>query len=487
MQEISKTVDTFLRAGIGGVQIISKDEIDLVRALKADLPAAEIWCWSLATPAFEARTGQRRTQAAVESVGDLIKSLREMTGAANRHRVILLLGADDVADGDAFLRRALVETKLKAREHGHLLCLVSHRAEDMHADLTDEFSVVKHRLPSVERLEETLADFVKTSRVPGAHDLRAAALALAGLTASRAEDLFARAALQRDTSVDRLMDLKITDLGSRPYLTIEKPSTSLDDLIGHASFKGWLQKRRRSVLGGSKLRSPKGVLLAGPPGTGKSRFASAIAKSYGISWLTLDASALYGKYLGESEERLNDALEIAEGMAPCVFLMDEVERAFPDSNKGGGDSGTSERVLGKLLTWLAMPREKTVFTVMTSNFPQYLPAALTRKGRLDETWLLDFPAADERLSIVRYYLSRLPIPHEAFDEREFLNKSELFSPAEIEHAVFSAAIEAEDAETPVSWSLLGRELDLITPVAKTYEDDVRLMRSWAIKNARPTT
>lgn len=493
MTDFAKTIRTYLQAGVGGVQVITRDETELIRELVETLKKQDVFVWSLASGAYNASTGVRPKPPSKEDEGGINALLKEMrdlcakTPAGGKQRLVLLLGADDVGDQDPMLRRALIEQKVACRQNGHLLVLVSHRAETMHAEIADEFSVVPHPPPTPEEIADSIYSFAAEQNIKV--DASAAGRALAGLTRSRALDLFGRAAVTDDVSPGRLLTLKAEDFSSKAFLSVHSPANGFSSLVGHGVMKQWLQKRRKMIMGESKLAAPKGIVLAGPPGTGKTRFAEAIAYEYGVAWLTLNAGALFGKYVGESEERMAEAFEIAESMAPCVLHIDEAERAFGEG--GDNDSGVSDRVIGQMLTWMSKAKRKTVFCVFTSNYPHLLPAALTRKGRIDAHWHLDFPTAQERAAVFRHYLSKSPYVNPAVISDDaivgYIEESALYTPAEIENIVFDAEVEAENSAAGVlTVEMVREEISLLTPIAKSQEQEIALMTAWTKQYARGT-
>ncbi|MGB7288736.1 MAG: AAA family ATPase, partial [Candidatus Macondimonas sp.] len=224
----------------------------------------------------------------------------------------------------------------------------------------------------------------------------------------------------------------------------EFETAPLADLGGLERLKAWLAERQDAFLGrgaSAGLPPPRGVLLLGVQGSGKSLAARAIAGIWGVPLLRLDMGTLYNKYYGESERNLRAALALAENMAPCVLWIDEIEKGLAT---GGDDGGTSRRMLGTLLTWLA-ERTAPVFLAATANDIQQLPPELMRKGRMDEIFFVDLPETSAREAIFVIHLRKRQLDPGRFDHAALARLSEGFSGAEIEQAVVSACYGAAAA------------------------------------------
>ncbi|WP_254447084.1 AAA family ATPase, partial [Dolichospermum sp. UHCC 0259] len=199
----------------------------------------------------------------------------------------------------------------------------------------------------------------------------------------------------------------IRETGILEFIPVQ---ASLDSVGGLENLKQWVRIRANSFSNAAReygLPSPKGVLLAGIQGTGKSLSAKTIAAEWKLPLLRLDVGRLFGGIVGESENRVRQVIRLAEAISPCCLMLDEIDKAFGNINTGSdGDSGTSRRVFGTLLTWM---QEKTspVFIIATANNVELLPAELIRKGRLDEIFFVHLPSKTERLQIFRVHLSRL--------------------------------------------------------------------------------
>jgi SpoVK/Ycf46/Vps4 family AAA+-type ATPase len=265
-------------------------------------------------------------------------------------------------------------------------------------------------------------------------------------------------------------------------VSFEYDTVSFADVAGLENLKAWIDMRRAAVLGDADERSPgldrpKGVMLLGVQGGGKSLAAKAVAGRLGVPLLRLDFGALYDKYIGESERNLRQALRTADVMAPCVLWLDEVEKGLAMGG-GGGDGGTSRRLLGSLLTWMA-ERDSSAFLVATSNDISELPPELVRKGRLDEIFFVDLPDVDVRREIFRIHLDRRRLDPARFDLDRLADASEGFTGAGIEQAVVSALYSARAAATgPTTASVLA-ELEGTQPLSVVMDAQIARLRQWA--------
>jgi hypothetical protein len=315
---------------------------------------------------------------------------------------------------------------------------------------------------------------------------------LQGLAIAEAEKLLTRVIVEDGRlSVDdikRVVDAK-RDLVERDGLLEYCPSDeSLDDIADLVRLKEWLGKRRlfmddprRAAEFG--LEFPRGVLLVGVPGCGKSLCAKAVAAAWALPLVRLDPGTLYNKYIGETEQNFRKAMGAADRLAPLVLWIDEIEKAFA---AGGGDEdgGTSQRVLGTFLSWL-QERRGDVFVVATANDVQRLPAELLRKGRFDETFFVDLPDEASRAAILRIHLRRRKQAPESFDLPLLARESAGYSGAELEQVVVSGLYTAFSTNEPLSDALLLAELRQMPPIASTARERIAFLREWAAGRTVP--
>ena len=339
-------------------------------------------------------------------------------------------------------------------------------------------------LPTVDVLDKTLLKVIdrfnaSSSAVSDREQLTRAAL---GLTVMEAEDAFAQAyvrdgRLNKD-SIEMVHALKkevLKNVGALEYI---EPKITMDEVGGLDNLKRWLNVRRASYSPEARERGiprPKGVLLTGPPGTGKSLTAKAIAKEWSMPLIRFDLGAVYGGIVGESESNIRQALAVVEAVSPCVLFIDEIEKGMAGAGGSGDlDSGVSQRVFGSILTWM---NDKTadVFVVATSNKLANLPPELKRKGRFDEIFCLDLPGPDARASIFEIHLKNLERNADfgTFDLEELAKLTNDYTGAEIEECVKTALHEAfHDGNRPIRQQDLVNAVREITPQANSMKKEI---------------
>ncbi len=308
---------------------------------------------------------------------------------------------------------------------------------------------------------------------------------LKGLTLLEAEKLLIRAIVE-DGRLD-VSDLKEIIKGKRELVErdglLEYCSTdqSLEEIADLVRLKEWLEKRRTFMSDPQRARQfglefPRGVLLVGVPGCGKSLCAKAVAAAWGVPLVRLDPGALYNKYMGESERNFRKAVGSADRLAPLVLWIDEIEKAFAVG--GEEDGGTSQRILGTFLSWL-QERRGDVFVVATANDVQRLPAELLRKGRFDETFFVDLPDETARALILRIHLRKRKQDPDCFDLALLARESEGYSGADLEQIVVSALYSAFSAGESLTSDLLLEELKRTSPIVSTAREKIAMVREWA--------
>jgi len=258
---------------------------------------------------------------------------------------------------------------------------------------------------------------------------------------------------------------------------------SLDDIGGLVALKQWLRKRE-SLFGDSKVAPPRGLMLLGVQGAGKSLAAKAIATAWKRPLMRLDPGSLFNKYIGETERNLRDALSQAEAMAPVVLWIDEIEKGFASTSGEGNDGGVGRRMFGTLLTWM-QEHTAQVFLVATANDIEALPPELLRKGRFDEIFFVNLPLGPVRRQIFSIHLRKRGQPFEGLDLDALAHASDGFSGAEIEQAVINACIDSSFFKKPVSTDLIIEQLRTSPPLSVTMAEKIACLRKWAVGRCVP--
>ena len=305
---------------------------------------------------------------------------------------------------------------------------------------------------------------------------------LAGLTDRDTEHL-AHNAIYVDGAITKsdlpaVMKAKYELLNSGGILQYEYDTARFRDIGGLGKLKDWLAQRKSAFVDADStkhLDPPKGILLIGVQGCGKSLAAKATAGAFGAPLLRLDFANLYDKYHGETERNLRESLRTADVMAPCVLWIDEIEKGLAGR---GGETGTSQRVLGSFLTWMA-EKEQPVFVVATANDINSLPPELVRKGRFDEIFFVDLPRADVRRMIVEIHLKNRAQKSESFDLSKIAAATKGFSGAEIEQAIVSALYAAHAQRKPLNTEHILAEVARTQPLSVVMAERIATLRTWA--------
>ncbi|HEV8672863.1 MAG TPA: AAA family ATPase [Methylomirabilota bacterium] len=396
---------------------------------------------------------------------EVVRKLRDLTRPFGQARRALFFAAPRI-ELPAELEKLVAGFRLELPTREELRQL----AERVVAELSQQ-----HRI----KVEVTPADFDRLID------------ALKGLTVFEVERSLTKVVLDdmaltiRD--LDRLLEIKRRLLERQGVLEYVPTEDGLGAVGGLGHLKEWLAKRKRAFTpeaGRFGIAPPKGVLLLGVQGAGKSLAARAVAREWGLPLLRLEPVRLYDKYVGESEKNLEQALAMAERMAPCVLMVDEIEKGFAAMGSSDSDAGLSRRILGRLLGWL-QDRAAPVFVVATCNQIADLPPELMRKGRFDEIFFLDLPTPAERREIFAIHLRKRKRDPAAFDLDALAAAADGFSGAEIEAAVVAALYTAFAAGSELGTALILDELRATRPLSVTRAEDITALRDWARDRAVP--
>ena len=491
MSELQDLV-ALIRADTPLLVIETPDEARVVDLFRQSLMHAwrALYRWSVTE-------GLRRIDMDREDEGiapDLSATLQEIRNASQRG-VYLLLDAHPYL-GYASYQRALRDLIQRRDSQPHVLVMIGTKVE-LPAAL-EPFAVrVALRLPDANALlklvkEEAAAYTAQNGgrRVEvDADAVRQIVRNLQGLSLTDARRI-ARHLIHRDGAMGpgdlpELARLKFELLNKSGHLHYEYDTARFADVGGARRLKRWVEQRRAPFVQDPPppgLEPPKGVLLLGVQGCGKSLLAKAVAGGFGVPLVRLDFGTLYDKYHGETEKNLRAALASTEQLAPCVLWIDEIEKGLAAGN--GENDGLSRRVLGYLLTWMA-ERKSRVFLVATANQVHELPAELLRKGRFDEIFFVDLPDPATRVEIFALHLDRRSLAKDDIDLSALAAAADGFSGAEIEQVIVSALYAAHAEQASLDTQALMQAIRDTRPLSVLMAEQVQALREWALPRTVP--
>ncbi|MCW5601384.1 AAA family ATPase [Nitrosomonas sp.] len=368
------------------------------------------------------------------------------------------------------------------------------------SDLEKDVTIVEFELPSIEEIKGILSQMIEANRHTGRivinlspEEQERLAKAALGLTLHEAENAFARAMVidgRLDINdVEIILEEKQQTIRKSGILEYIKSDLNIDDVGGLQNLKRWLIKRNKSWLDIAvryQLPAPRGVLITGVPGCGKSLLAKSVSAMWQVPLLRLDIGKIFAGIVGSSEENMRRAIQTAEAIAPCVLWIDEIEKGFSGMSGPSGDSGTSNRIFGTFLTWM-QEKTKPVFVVATANNISALPPEMMRKGRFDEIFFVDLPTQNERKEILKLHLNRRlqhpdVIGSFVIDDttvNRLANTTEGFVGAELEQVVISGLFEAFNEDRSVRMEDFERAVNLTVPLSVTQAEQIHRLRAWA--------
>jgi ATP-dependent 26S proteasome regulatory subunit len=480
-----KELEGLLAARMPIVAIESREEAKLLQMFErfTMLNERSLWTWSVTS-------GLRRANGVegaynTTRIEDALRHIEKSPINA----IYLFLDAHRFLDDPVVLRQ-IKDIAAKSESTHRMLVFLSAKLE-VPAEIEHLTARFRPSLPDAGRITEILNQEARRYRQATGQQVRANREALAvvsqhlgGVTEEDVKRL-ARIAIQDGeisaADVARVLRAKHELVASSEILVLETGVPDIAELGGLANLKRWLEVRRDIFMNppeSSSLPPPKGVLLLGVQGAGKSLAAKCVAGAWQLPLYRLDFGALYQKYHGETERNIREALAVANAMAPCVLWMDEIEKGVAGDSGGDSDGGVSRRVLGTLLTWMN-ERTSRVFMVATANDIAQLPPELLRKGRFDEIFFIDLPGAAAREDILRIHLRRNKQDPAAFDVARLALQCEGFSGAEIEQAIVAALYEAHAAKKKLNNEAIEQELGRTRALSVVMAEKIAELRAWA--------
>ncbi len=365
-------------------------------------------------------------------------------------------------------------------------------------ELEKDVQVIEMPLPDIEDMRKLMQQareryHLNERDCTDSPELLEAAL---GLSTSEAQLAFSKAIVEFNrlttSEIPYIVKEKEQVIRKSGHLEYFHPVATLEDIGGLDNLKSWLKRRRQAFTSDAReygLEPPRGVLLLGLPGTGKSLAAKAVANAWQLPLLRLDMGKIYGGIVGQSEANMRSALQMAEALSPSILWVDEIEKGLSGMQSSGAtDGGTTARVLGSFLTWL-QEKDKPVFVVATANHIAQLPPELLRKGRVDEIFFVDLPVEQDRKEILSIHLKRRDRLDDFSDDEltHLARMSQGFTGAELEEAVKEAMFLAFDDGHQLNVDDIVKAINATTPLSQTMEEMISQTRQWAEGRAVPAS
>lgn len=492
-------LETLIRARYPILYILSSEETR-VQDLIMDIAAKrqkKVFEWSYSTgivPAGTSIQSQKHRNAATK---DPLQALDQVIEQVEPAIFVFKDFHPFLTRNNFAITRKLKEIALHLKNSFKTIVLVSPVTE-IPTELEKEITLLNHPLPSRDDLsallDKIIADVKDLRQVaielddPGRERLLQAAL---GLTLGEAENVFAKIIVK----AGRLSADDVNEVFAEKQQIIRKSGLleycatdeNFAQVGGLSVLKDWLSKRAVAFTNEARefgLPFPKGILMLGVQGCGKSLCAKSVSNLWQLPLLRFDMGRMFGSLVGSSEENVRRAISVAESVAPAILWVDEIDKAFAGSQGSGStDGGTTARVFGTFLTWLS-EKSAPVFVVATANDISQLPPELLRKGRLDEIFFVDLPAPDERKEIFKIHIAKRKRDPAKFDLDALANASAEFSGAEIEESVNSALYDAFYSRTELVTDNIQTSLSQTVPLARTMDEQISRLRRWAEGRAR---
>ena len=477
-EALVKRLDLMIRARYSLLYIVGAEE-EPIEAVIAQValqvtPARRVLRWDLVRGWEDNGSAKGSVMAALDRIGKTAVEEYTIFVLRDLHPVLKYPYTEKNAPVVRELRNLTRELKRSKKT-----IILTSVALELPEELKEEVTVIDFPLPNVQEIDSLISHVVEKPQQLQVSGLAREQLVKAcqGLSRARIGRVLAKALAAKqqinESDIDGVLEEKQQAIRQTGILEFFNSRESLKSVGGLENLKQWVKMRQDAFTDEARrygIPNPKGVLLVGIQGTGKSLSAKTIASEWRLPLLRLDTGRLFGGIVGESESRVRQMIQLAEAIAPCVLWIDEIDKAFGNIISGGdGDSGTSRRVFGSLITWM---QEKTspVFIVATANNVRILPAELLRKGRFDEIFFLNLPSESERQDIFKVHLQRLrPTRLREFDLGILAKCAENFSGAEIEQVVIDGLYRA------FGTFVNGQRRDLMTEdILRSIEDTVPL-------------
>ena len=461
---LAERLSEYVRAAFSGIYIRSHEQDDAIAEIAR---LCRDQGWSLATWDVDrglTRAGRAEGSNALPGAVDPLAAIRSLGAMASSDgTAVLVLRNFHRFFGSIEVIQAL-DSRVTAGKQDRTFVVILSPVVQVPVELEKLFVVVEHDLPGSDQIGDIARSIAtEPGELPSGEGLTAVLDAAAGLTRVEAENAFSLSLVRHGRlSPDVLWEIKAGMLKKSGLLSLHRGGETFDDLGGLAALKSFCSRALRP--GRPEGVRARGVLLLGPPGSGKSAFCKALGAETNRPTLILDVGALRGSLVGQSEANIRQALRLVDAMSPCVVMLDEVEKALAGSSGGAGDSGVSARLFGTMLSWLN-DRTSDSFVVCTSNDISKLPPEFARSERFDATFFLDLPGPEQRQAIWRMYLDKFGLNP---SQRTPTDRD--WTPAEVKACCRLSRL----LDVP-----LVEAAENIVPVAVTAGEAVERLRSWA--------
>ena len=491
----TQEIEYLVRAGYPLLYVISPEEERVEAAIEnvaggqdGSRQRRKVYKWSI-TQGFLADSGEN-----FNDIKDPLRAL-EFIHKFEQHAIFILRDFHPFLQDPTIVRKLRDLARSLYREYKRHVLLLSPVYKQV-PELEKEMAVIDFDLPDRQALDGIVTDVL--SRVGSRREQMAVwndpqlrervVEAALGLTADEARNVFAKSLVsKKDLDIETILGEKKHIIRKSGILEFYESKNEFTDVGGLEVLKDWLDTRARSFTQKARdfgLPVPKGILMIGVPGCGKSLTAKAVSALWQMPLLRLDVGKVFSSLVGSSEENIRRCIRTAEAVEPCILWLDELEKGFSGTKSSGQtDGGTTARVFASFITWL-QEKQSAVFVIATANDVSMLPPELLRKGRFDEIFFVDLPSATERTEILRIHLKKKNRSPDSFDIDKIIAATQGFAGAEIEQVVISALYDAFDDDTDIDTDRLVSSAQEIIPLSVTMKEGIDGMREWARTRAR---
>ncbi|MBN2209085.1 MAG: AAA family ATPase [Candidatus Coatesbacteria bacterium] len=493
-------LDVLIRARYPLIYIKTWEEqkVEKILAEIAAKRSKRFFCWTITRGVHDGGSSHLTPQKENKSTKDPLSVLQWVFDQKDPSLVLL-------KDFHPFLKDPEIIRKLRdlfafLKSSFNTLLIMSSQ-DFLPPELEKEITQIEFGLPGqaelMQLLNETIKDVNASTELnikPREETKEKIAQAAQGLTLLEAENVFARSIVTGgrldDDDIPSILEDKKQIIRRSGVLDYYPAGEDFGDIGGLEELKGWLRKRAAAFSTKAKqfgLPAPKGILLIGVQGCGKSLCAKAVASVWGVPLTRLDMGKVFSSLVGSSEENMRKAIHVAESVAPAILWLDEIDKSFAGmAGAGASDAGTASRVLGTFLTWL-QEKSSPVFVIATANDIQHLPPELLRKGRLDEIFFVDLPSQKEREQIIQIHLRKRDRDPSSFAVSQLASRSAGFSGAEIEQCVVSALYDVFDAGEELGDEAIAKSMEELIPLSRMMHERIEELREWASARTRPAS